>query len=294
MVQENPSAEDFLHDKIKGKELEDKVSEKQKKFSGLLTREGALKLIAIDEGFAAKPFNQTVFLKISEAKQQQEFASFVARVKQINCALEFEREGRKGKVCNIIIADESGEAILVLWNDDVDFAERKIERNSCIRIENALVKNGEFHSNLYTGISLEQNPIAGLPDFSKPKIALSNIKEGDDFFARIAMKGKLTEFERDGEKRFVINLTVEDERGSKTLVCWNRNAVSANFLKEGDVLKVESVQVKNGELHASRQTHLVLHAKNHSLKELAFKPLAQLEEGVVFVNVVLEKLFEAR
>jgi len=206
-------------------------------------------------------------------------------------------------VCNVLVADETGEATLVLWNDDVDFAERKLERDSCVRAESVLVKKPqipqasegvELHSTLFTALVLESPPL-NLPAFSKPAKKLAEVGEGDDFFARVAAKGRMTEFGRNGEERFVLNLTVEDETAQKTLVCWNRNAQIANFLKEGDVLKAEGITLKNGELHASWQTHLIPHAKNHPLKELEFKPLSSLADGErAFVQVVLQKLFEAR
>ncbi|MFH1056642.1 MAG: hypothetical protein V1717_02495, partial [Candidatus Micrarchaeota archaeon] len=288
------SEEELLKQKLGPAKLEERISALQKRFSGLLTREGALKLMAHDEGLAFKK-KPLVLKKLADAVlQEQTSVSVIVRVKQVFCAREFEREGRTGRVCNVLVGDETGEAKLVLWNDDVDFAERKLERNSCIKAENVLVKNGELQSNLFSEIALESPPL-GLPDFSKPVKKLSQVEEGDDFFARVVAKGKLTEFDRNGEKRLVLNLTVGDDETQKTLVCWNRNARLAGFLKEGDVLKAEGISVKNGELHASWQTHLILHAKNHSLKELEFKPFAQLQENeTAFVQFKLDKLFEAR
>ena len=287
------SQEQFLKEKVSQSDLEQMVLGKQKKFSGLLTREAAMKLVAFDEGFVQQKRVASRPMKLSSLKDG-DYVTAVVRVKQINCSREFERDGRKGKVSNVLVGDDTAEKTLVLWGGDADFAERKLERNACLRIENALVKNGELHSNLYAKLSLEENPPSVLPDYFKPAVPLSHAREGEDFFARIITKGRLIEFERNGEKRFVLNLTVADDSGEKTLVCWNRNAVIVNFLTEGDVIKVERVSANNGELQASWNTHILAHAKNHSLKELEFTPLSQMKEGNAFVQIILTKLFEAR
>ncbi|MBS3069998.1 hypothetical protein J4220_00645 [Candidatus Micrarchaeota archaeon] len=287
--------EGLLKEKL-GDSLEAKISEKQKAFSGLLTREGALKLIALDEGVAKRgQAKASEILPLAQALSQNDaFASVLVRVKQVYCAREFDKEGRKGKVCNVAVGDSSGEGKLVLWNSDVDFAERKLERNSCVKAEGLAVKNGELHSNLFSSLSLETAPF-GLPDYGTATVKLSDVGEGRDFYARVSSKGVMREFERNGDKGNVLNLVVEDDSGQKTLVCWGRNAVIANFLKEGDVLKAEGIALKNGELHASWMTHLIAHAKKHNLKELEFKPFASLAANeTAFVQATLEKLFEAR
>ncbi|MEM4255554.1 MAG: OB-fold nucleic acid binding domain-containing protein [Candidatus Norongarragalinales archaeon] len=287
--------EGLLKEKL-GDSLERRISEKQKAFSGLLTREGALKLVALDEGVARQTPRQSALSKLSQALNLQEgsFASVVVRIKQVYCAREFEREGRKGRVCNAIVADETAEGKIVFWNGDADFAERKLERNACVKAEGLVVKNGELHSNLFSSFSFETAPL-GYPDFAREAQKLSIVSEGGDFYARVAAKGVLREFERNGEKGAVLNLTIEDGSAQKTLVCWGRNAAIANFLKEGDVVKAEGISVKNGEFHASWMTHLIPHAKKHNLKELEFKPFTSLVQNeTAFVRARIERLFEAR
>ena len=287
--------EGLLKEKL-GDSLEGKIAEKQKAFSGLLTREGALKLIALDEGVAKRgQAKANDLLPLAQALSQNDsLTSVLVRVKQVYCTREFDKEGRKGKVCNVLVGDASGEGKLVLWNGDADFAERKLERNACMKAEGLALKNGELHSNLFSSLSLETAPF-GLPDYGAATAKLSDVAEGGDFYARVSSKSPLREFERNGDKGNVLNLVVEDESGQKTLVCWGRNAVIANSLKEGDVLKAEGIALKNGELHASWMTHLIAHAKKHDLKELEFKPFASLVQNeTAFVQAKIEKLFEAR
>lgn len=290
------SHEDSLKEKLGSGELERKIGEKQKAFSGLLTREGSLKLIALEEGLEVPTPAAAKQVKISQALAQtpEELATLVVRVKKVLCPKEFEKDGRRGRVCNVVVGDETGEATFVLWGQDSDFAERKLERNACILAENLSLKNGELHSTLYTKFS-PCDSAQELPQFPVQVKKLSDAAEGDDFFARVAGKSQMREFEREGKKGYVLNMVLEDSTGQKTMACWNRNAHIADFLREGDVVKVEGVSVKNGELQASWMTHLIAHAKNHSLPELEFKPLSLVApEEIAFINVTLEKLLDGR
>ena len=297
------SLEKALKEKMGERKVEEKIAEKQKKFSGLLTREGALKLLALEEQMAFRDNPKKELLKLSQIPllEGQAFSGIV-RVKQVFCASTFDKDGKAGKVTRVAVGDDSGEGTLVLWNKDSDFAERKVERNSIISVEGGEVKNGEIHASLFTDLSLLENPPEGttLPDFSKKHVLLGEAKDGDDFYCRISQKGSVREFEKQNgngvmKKGKVLNLVVEDGSSPKTLVCWNRNAEIASFLTEGDVLKAEGIAVKNGELQASWNTHLITHAKNHSLKELEFKPFLALGSGEQgFVQIILQKLFDAK
>lgn len=287
--------EDSLKKKLGESAFEEKVAKTQARFSGLLTREGSIKLLALDHGLEQEKKISPVPVKLSQLKDfEGEFVTVIARVKKIFCSREFERDGRAGRVCNVLLGDETGEATIVLWNSDADFAERKLERNSCVKAENVSVKNGELQTSLYASLSLS-TASEGLPDYSVQPAKLSAAAEGGDFYARVVGKSALREFERDGRKGMVLNLTVEDDSGSRTLVCWNRNAQVADCLDEGDVVKAEGVTLKNGELQASWMTHLIAHAKNHSLPELEFQPFSSISSGEsAFVQATLARFFEAR
>jgi replication factor A1 len=60
---------------------------------------------------------------------------------------EFEKFGRKGRVCNAVIKDETGSVKLTLWNEDAD----KIEKGDKIRIDNGWVREWQGELQLSTG-----------------------------------------------------------------------------------------------------------------------------------------------
>lgn len=59
-------------------------------------------------------------MEIKDVKANQGNIDLVAEVKTKDSPREFEKFGKKGKVCNAVIKDKSGEITLTLWNDDID------------------------------------------------------------------------------------------------------------------------------------------------------------------------------
>ncbi|MFX0108019.1 MAG: OB-fold nucleic acid binding domain-containing protein, partial [Candidatus Hodarchaeota archaeon] len=71
------------------------------------------------------------------------------KVARIFPVTNFERDGREGKVQNIIVADETGSIRLTFWNEDVDKVEN-LKDGDIVRIAHGYVKEGfrggvEFH-----------------------------------------------------------------------------------------------------------------------------------------------------
>ncbi len=59
-------------------------------------------------------------MEIKDVKANQGNVELVAEVKSKESPRTFEKFGKKGKVCNAVIKDKSGEITLTLWNDEVD------------------------------------------------------------------------------------------------------------------------------------------------------------------------------
>ena len=72
---------------------------------------------------------------------------------------EFERDGRTGKVANLVIGDSSGTAKLVLWNEK---AEKSVELavGDIVRVGNGFVKQGQAGLEIQAnwGTTLVKNP----------------------------------------------------------------------------------------------------------------------------------------
>ena len=112
---------------------------------------------------------------------------------------EFERDGRTGKVANLVIGDSSGTAKLVLWNEK---AEKSVELavGDIVRVGNGFVKQGQAGLEIQAnwGTTLVKNPegvevpaaddinyTAGSSNNGDPKerveAKIADLKEGDKY-----------------------------------------------------------------------------------------------------------------
>lgn len=304
----------LLEERIGKEEMEKRITEKQEKFAGLLTREGAIQLVAREEGILKEEESKPMqFKKLSELKQGEE-ANFIARVMHVNSAKEFEKAERKGRVRNVELKDETKAALLVLWNKDTELVD-KIQRGEIIEVKRGWVKSLnplEIHSQLVTEIKPFSGEEKQIPKHEKQVVKVRELKEGVsecDFFARIIEVGEEREFEREGKKGKLARIMLADETGSVSLVLWDKNAELVRRARQGDSLKVESAYCKldrNGkvEAHLGWKGRAILNPKiSGELKEreelmkeaLEAKKLSEFKDGEeALVEAVVSKTFEAR
>jgi len=105
-----------------------KVEAKKAKLSGLISREGAAQIIAAELGISFEDQD----LKVSELMAGLRKVNIVGKVMRVFPIREFEKNDRKGKVANFVLADETGSTRVVLW--DV---------NHIALIEDGVIKEGD-------------------------------------------------------------------------------------------------------------------------------------------------------
>ena len=105
-----------------------KVEAKKAKLSGLISREGAAQIIAAELGISFEDQD----LKVSELMAGLRKVNIVGKVMRLFPIREFEKNDRKGKVANFVLADETGSTRVVLW--DV---------NHIALIEDGVIKEGD-------------------------------------------------------------------------------------------------------------------------------------------------------
>lgn len=122
-------------------EVEEKVKEKAKEFSGLISDEGAAHIVAkeYDVNLLEKKDRS---LDIDNIVTGMSKVTVTGKVVRVFDTREFERKGEKGKVANIILADETGKIRVSFWDNQVEalIEKGKIEEGKVIKIENAYVK----------------------------------------------------------------------------------------------------------------------------------------------------------
>jgi len=86
-------------------------------------------------------------MNISELRPGTGSVNIEAEVVSIEAPREINKYGRKLRVANATIKDESGEITLVLWNDQIDL----VQQGSKIKIENGYVNEWQGKAQLTLG-----------------------------------------------------------------------------------------------------------------------------------------------
>jgi ssDNA-binding replication factor A large subunit len=174
--------------KYSREKLLEMIKNKQEELSGLVSMEGAGHLVARDLGVNLLIQEKRVF-KINNIVKGMKNVNLKARIIQISEMREFERKDKnKGKVCNLILTDGTGEIRITLWDKQAGIVEEgKINEGDVIEVKNAFSKE-----NIFGGVELGLSRIARIEkledDQSIPhqiirtraeRIPIKNVKEGD-------------------------------------------------------------------------------------------------------------------
>ncbi len=86
-------------------------------------------------------------MKIEELKPRQGKIDIEVEVTDIGDAREFEKFGKKGRVANAVVKDDTGEIKLTLWNDEID----NVKVGDKVRISNGYVNEFQGEKQLTAG-----------------------------------------------------------------------------------------------------------------------------------------------
>lgn len=287
-----------LLERLPKTELDRRVKEKMDAYAGLLTEEGALRILAHESGF--KPDAPLFHPQPLSSAQRDQRVCVKVRVLHVFPPKTFQTAERKGSLCKARIADASGHAELVLWNQDAAFL-NTVQRNSVVCIKDALVKTQnplELHSRLSTEMWVDDDD-AGLPPASFSRVSVKDATGTEqDVFARVLEVQPVKGFERSGKKGFLTKMRVADESGSIGVACWDENAQAAQNLSVGAAVLLEGAAFRGGELHVNWAGRILLNPKNHALPETVLpypkKSLSELDGGEALVEGTVVSVFDAK
>lgn len=131
-------------------EIDLKVSQKLKKFSDLISKEGAAHIVANELNVKVIDLNKRTF-KINELVSGVRNAELLGKVVQKFDVREYTKNDRSGRVLSLILGDETGTMRVAVWDDhQIDFLEGTNE-GDILKIKNGYIKenNGfkELHLN---------------------------------------------------------------------------------------------------------------------------------------------------
>lgn len=124
-------------------EIERRIEAKRAKLSGLISKEGAAQVIAAELGIS---FDNEK-LKIDELLPGMRKVNLVAKIITLYPVREFNKNGKEGKVANMLVADETSNVKVVLWDTNhIELIEKgDVKEGSVIEIANGGMRDNEIH-----------------------------------------------------------------------------------------------------------------------------------------------------
>lgn len=152
-----------------GKEVEEidrLVEAKRAKLSGLISREGAAQIVASELGIS---FDKAK-VKVNEIMPGMRKINLIGKIIQMFPVREFKTEKREGRLASFILADETGNVRVLLWDTNhIDFIEKgEIKEGDVVELNNCSLRNTELH-------------LGGFSDFKKSREVIEEVKTERDF-----------------------------------------------------------------------------------------------------------------
>ncbi len=141
-------------------ELSRRVEAKRAKLSGLISKEGAAQVIAAELGIN---FDKEK-VKIGEIMPGMKKINVIGKIIQIFPVREFNKNNRKGKVANLVVADETSNIKIVLWDTHhIALIENlQIKEGDVVEITNASLRDTEIHLNGFSEIKLSSEVLGNV------------------------------------------------------------------------------------------------------------------------------------
>jgi replication factor A1 len=144
--------------KLSGEELEAKIKTKINELSGLISEEGAAHIIANELSVALVDENKDK-LKVKELYSGMKSVSAVVKVVRKFEVREFKKGEGTGKVCALVVGDETATTRLVFWNEQVDLV-NNVNENDVLLVKDAYVRENRGNKEIHLGDrgEIEVNP----------------------------------------------------------------------------------------------------------------------------------------
>ncbi len=258
------------------------IEEKKQKFAGLLTDDGAAFMVAKELGvnLSATHYEPQTATKLSGLKNGEGGLTLKVRLMHVFSPKNFEKNGKKGVLCNAIVADDSKEMRLTLWREDVKkLFDEKIERGALVELSNVTVSSYNEQAQLSIGFGgtfqkLETDD-ATFPAPREKAIKLSEVSANQnnvDVFAKVVRVFEERQFESNGKTGSVTNFQIADETKILRAAAWNELSEAAKKISPGTTVKIEGAYTKEGlngiELNLGWQARIIENPKNVSINAM--------------------------
>jgi len=156
-------------------EIERKIEAKRAKLAGLISKEGAAQVIAAELNIS---FDKQM-IKLSQIVPGMRKINLIGKIINLFPVREYTKNGRSGRVASFVLADDTSNTRVVLWDENhIDLiAKGQITNESVVEITNSSVRNGEIHLSSFSEIKLSnksmENIVVEKPIFEKTIISFN-------------------------------------------------------------------------------------------------------------------------
>lgn len=147
---------------ISVEDIERRIEARRAKLSGLISKEGAAQIIASELGVN---FDRQK-LKIGNLLTGMKKVNVTGKVLKVNRIIEYNKNGRSGKIGSLVIADETSNIRVVLWDTNhIQLLEKSvIKEGDVIDLSGGDVRNSELHLTGFADVKLSQTTFNNIQD----------------------------------------------------------------------------------------------------------------------------------
>lgn len=137
-------------------DIERRIEAKRAKLSGLVSKEGAAQIVAAELGINFEK-QKSKINELDGAKR----VNITGKVIKLFSVKEYKKENREGKIGSMIVADDTGNVRVVLWDTNhISLIEKgEIKEGVVIDIANANMRNNEVHLTAFSDLKISQEKI---------------------------------------------------------------------------------------------------------------------------------------
>ena len=253
-----------------------KIYEKKRSAEDYFLDEVAARIVAVELGVEV-PGEDEAFkgeISIKNLVSGLNDVTIIGRVIAAYPVQTFSRkDSSQGKVARLLLADETGDLKLVLWDDNTNVVETgKIQQGQILKVLHAYVReslNGKLELHLGRKGELEISPKdvdeSRYPYTIEPMDKIGTLKPErgkTHVLGWVTQAFPASEFTRkDGTRGKVRRLRLKDETGETTIVFWNEKVDELSTVNESDRLQIIDARIKTQldgriELHVDNSTQI--------------------------------------
>ena len=141
------------HAHLSDQEIQLRVKQKIDTLSGLVSREGALHILANELGLDLLKDIKKNGLKIERVAVGMRNVTVCGRVLQVYGIREYAKEGRTGKVGTFLIGDETGVMRIVVWETGLQtlMEDGRVADGVIVRVGNGYIKENNGYKEMHLG-----------------------------------------------------------------------------------------------------------------------------------------------